>query len=87
MDPTSQHAEDLLTKLRTFARTLASEERALLGALIAPAVARAIGADVQGFAMPNDGTGPLPDVLGDVLRGHTDALSGLGTDVIADEEP
>ena len=87
MDPTSQHAEDLLTKLRTFSHSLASEERALLGALIAPAVARAIGADVQGFALPADGTGPLPDVLGHVLRGHTDALSALGTDVIVRDDP
>ena len=89
MEPTTAHAEGLLTKLRDFASGLASEERALLGALVAPGVARAIGAepDVEGFADSPDGTGPLPGVLRTALRHHPEVLSSVATDVVREPEP
>jgi hypothetical protein len=80
VDLTAQHAEQLLTKLLHFAGDLDSEERTLLGALVAPAFARAFRPDVEGFAFGEDGTGPLPEVLGEALRAHPDAMPALGLD-------
>ncbi len=88
MEPTPADAENLLRELQEFSRGLPSEERALLGALVAPAVARAIGVEpeVQGFVASVDGTAPLPEVLGDAIRGHPGTLPALGADVV-DEPP
>ena len=84
MEPTPADAEHLLEQLQAFSRGLPAEERALLGALVAPAVARAIGVEpeVQGFAVSVDGTGPLPGVLSDAIRGHPGALPALGAEVV-----
>jgi len=89
MDPTTADAEGLLTKLREFARGLGSEERALLGALVAPGVARAIGAepDVQGFGLSPDGTGPLPAALRSALRHHPEVLPSVAADVVQEPDP
>jgi hypothetical protein len=83
MEPTAADAEHLLEALQAFSRGLSSEERALLGALVAPAVARAIGAEPEhGSALSVDGTSPLPEVLGDAIRGHPGTLPALGGDAV-----
>ena len=51
MDPTTADAEGLLTKLREFARGLGSEERALLGALVAPGVPVACVDDLDTYGL------------------------------------
>lgn len=74
-------AERLLAKLRHFIATeLDEEERALLGALVAPGVAQAhaaADAEVQGFGggwSPND----LPRALVTALRDSGVRVEGLG---------
>ncbi len=63
----SDAAGRLLDKLRDFAAGLEDEERALLAALVAPAVAAAYEEEpeVEGFAWR---TGALPDHLAETIR-------------------
>ena len=66
MEVTAEDAEHLLSELRRFAGGLRSPERALLGALVAPALAGAA----------------LPEVLATALQRHPDAMTALGLDVL-----
>ena len=66
MEVTAADAEHLLTELRRFAAGLGPAERALLGALVAPAFSGAA----------------LPEVLSTALRTHPDAMSALGLDAL-----
>lgn len=63
-------AKSLLRKLRQFAEdVLDADERALLGALVAPAVARAFDLDeVEGFGMVGWSPDVLPETLTRALR-------------------
>lgn len=63
-------AERLLEKLRRFIREdLDEQERAAMAVLVAPAVARANGADdVTGFAADSWEPAPLPEHLARVVR-------------------
>ncbi len=65
---TTETAEQLLVKLRAFAATLDEEERALLGALVAPAVARAHPPVVEGFEAVRWSPLALPEALVAALR-------------------
>ncbi|MDQ6728539.1 MAG: hypothetical protein M3066_20610 [Actinomycetota bacterium] len=75
-------AERLLAKLRHFIATeLDQDERALLGALVAPGVARAHpdpDAEVQGFAAGGWAPGDLPEALVNALRDADVRVEGLG---------
>jgi len=64
-------ARSLLHKLRRFADDdLDADERALFGALVAPAVARAFVPDeVSGFGMVDWSPDVLPEALTRALRG------------------
>jgi hypothetical protein len=66
----SDAARSLLLKLRRFAEDeLDTDERALFGALVAPAVARAFVADeVEGFGMVDWSPDALPAALVVALR-------------------
>lgn len=66
----SHAARSLLLKLRHFAEEqLDSQERALFGALVAPAVARAFARDeVEGFGVVGWSPDVLPDALTEALR-------------------
>jgi len=70
---TAEHAEQLLTELRGFADGLTSPERALLGALVAPAFAQALG---------HVGATTLPPLLAEALRTHPEAMAALGVDAL-----
>jgi len=78
----TQAAEHLLAKLRHFIATeLDEDERALLGALVAPGVARAhpdAGADVTGFALGGWSPDDLPRTLVAALRDSGVRVEGLG---------
>lgn len=79
-------AERLLAKLRRFIATeLDGDERALLGALVAPGVARAHAgtepeteAEVQGFAGGGWSADDLPRALVLALRDSHVRVEGLG---------
>ena len=75
-------AARLLEKLRHFIATeLDAEERALLGALVAPGVAQAYGdddSDVEAFGMVGWSPSDLPDALVDELRRSGVRVEGLG---------
>lgn len=75
-------AERLLAKLRHFIATeLDHEERAMLGALVAPGVARAHSgpeAEVEGFAIGGWSPADLPRALVDALRDSDVRVEGLG---------
>ncbi|MFN2504422.1 MAG: hypothetical protein ABR540_09355 [Acidimicrobiales bacterium] len=75
-------AERLLAKLRHFIATeLDYDERALLGALVAPAVAQAhsdVDAEVTGFAGGGWSAGDLPQALVTALRDADVRVEGLG---------
>lgn len=75
-------AERLLAKLRHFIATeLDSDERALLGALVAPGVAQAHADDdveVQGFAGGGWSATDLPRALVTALRDSDVRVEGLG---------
>lgn len=66
----SDAARSLLRKVRQFVEEqLDSEERALFGALVAPAVARAVARDeVEGFGVVGWSPDVLPDALTQALR-------------------
>lgn len=70
-------AERLLAKLRAFSDGLSSDERALLGALLAPGVAVALHDDqeVEGFDMVAWRPAALPEAL-------TRALVARGTRIV-----
>jgi len=78
----AQAAERLLVKLRHFIATeLDHDERALLGALVAPGVAQAHPdpeADVQGFTVGGWSPGDLPQALVSALRDADVRVEGLG---------
>jgi hypothetical protein len=64
-------ARRLLDRLRDFAASLEDDERALLGALLAPGIALAHQdgeADVEGFAMIGWHPGHLPEALERAVR-------------------
>lgn len=75
-------AERLLAKLRIFIATeLDQDERALLGALVAPGVAQAHVDDddeVQGFAGGGWSAADLPSALVTALRDSDVRVEGLG---------
>jgi hypothetical protein len=75
-------AERLLTKLRHFiAVELDPDERALLGALVAPGVAQAhfdAEAEVEGFAVSGWSADDLPRALVVALRDSGVRVVGLG---------
>lgn len=74
----SAAAERLLAKLRDFIATeLDQDERALLGALIAPGVAQA-HAEVNGFAQGGWSPEDLPRALVTALRDSGVRVEGLG---------
>lgn len=66
----SDVAKSLLVKLRRFIEDdLESDERALFGVLVAPAIAHAFGADdVEGFGMVGWSPDALPNALIAALR-------------------
>jgi len=78
----AQAAEHLLAKLRHFIATeLDEDERALLGALLAPGVARAhadADLEVEGFAMGAWSADDLPQTLVTALRDSGVRVEGLG---------
>lgn len=80
MEP--EAAERLLTKLRHFIATeLDHDERALLGALVAPGVARAhsdADAEVHGFGSGGWSAADLPRALVTALRDSDVRVEGLG---------
>lgn len=65
-------ASAALGKLRVFVESLDDDERAVLAALLAPAVAQAYGeeAEVVGFTAQDWLPTRLPDVLADEVRSH-----------------
>jgi len=75
-------AERLLAKLRHFIATeLDYDERALLGALVAPGVARAHAeaeTEVRGFAGGGWSAADLPQALVTALRDSNVRVEGLG---------
>lgn len=75
-------ATRLIDKLRSFASTLASDERALLGVLIAPGIERAYAAeaDVSGFQMVEWSPDALVESLGIALRQARITVTGLDRD-------
>ena len=75
-------AARLLEKLRHFIATeLDADERALLGALVAPGVAQAYGhddSDVEGFAVVGWSPSDLPEALVAELHRAGVRVEGLG---------
>ena len=63
-------AESVIRKLREFVARLEDDERALLAALLAPGVARALADEdeVRGFDMEEWSDRPLPEALVAALR-------------------
>lgn len=79
MDPAA--AARLLQKLRHFIATeLDEEERALMGALVAPGVARAYAPeeDVEGYGLVGWAPSDLPESLAAELRRAGVRVEGLG---------
>jgi hypothetical protein len=77
-DVPADAGQRLLSKLRDFSRTLESDERALLGALIAPAVAQAHDdAEVVAFGAVDWAPDLLPDALARAVRESGIRVVGL----------
>lgn len=77
MDVTA--ADRLIAKLKEFATTLDTDERVLLGVLLAPGVASAYAdqVEVQGFALVEWSPGALAESLGDALSRGGIAVTGF----------
>jgi len=73
-------ADRLLAKLRRFTAELDEDERAMLGALLAPGVAKAYEPEVTGFEVVEWGPASLPGALAQALRDGGVGVTGLDAD-------